>query len=368
MRDDMDELLKKTYHNGEIPANVLNQAIIQKVKEHENRTDKRVVNPGVMRGVKRMARVAAAFAAIVLVGSGVVYAATGYFSLEKFFGRYGGQELDVDTKNLIDNQPKVAVKEQKDSRDILNYKVQEVLCDSDYMVAAISVSVKDADKYFLVPDPYDIDSMVSSLSIGIDSDKSIEEYCQEHGLKPVSVDLSFAEQTVRDIVRDCFASDSGEITVMLGGERLTDDKEFTVDVKPIVFFQNDNESTYEDDTLQIHVRDSSKAQSAVYAPAEDKKNTPINIEEVNLKSTEVGTYLTVSYTGSSESEDASEMFIDLCDGSGNKIPDNIIGGGHCLQNEDGSYIYKGCYDNIELPDEIYLSLGDGKQIIKCEKK
>lgn len=370
MRDNMDELLKKTYHNGEKPANALNQAVMQKIKEHDDmkKTNKRVIHFGNMRGMKKLIPVAVAFAAVVLVGSGAVYAATKYFGLEHFFAQYGGKEFDEGVENLIDKQPDVVVKEQKSSRDILDYEVKEVLCDSDYMLATIHVSVKDTNKYFLVSDPYA--SSVSSLSIGIDSDKSIEEYCKDNGLVPVWVDMPFDAQTekaAQKVVQDSHGLNTGQLTVMIGAERLTDDGDFMVNVKPVVYFLTGKDSTYEDDILQIHVKDSSKAQSADYVLAKNQKNISVAIEKVSLKSTEVGTYLTVTYTGLSEVEDATGMLIDLCDKKGNAIPINITWG-NCRLNKNGSYTYKGCYENIDLPDEIYLLVGDEKQIVKCEKK
>ena len=85
MKDNIEELLKKALHEGEIPTAALNQEILKKVKRDEN-TKQCVKNGNRKNKLKpyywKPAQIAAAFAVTLLVGSTLTFAAVRYFGLD----------------------------------------------------------------------------------------------------------------------------------------------------------------------------------------------------------------------------------------------------------------------------------------------
>ena len=380
MKDNIEELLKKALHEGEIPTAALNQEILKKVKRDEN-TKQCVKNGNRKNKLKpyywKPAQIAAAFAVTLLVGSTVTFAAVRYFGLDYFTKQSGGRGIDKQMESLIDKDPSVTVQNKNTGKEILDYQVQEVLCDSDYMVATLRISLKNPEEYLLLPETTDVTDPVSGIAEGKGSSQSIEDYCRRRHLTPVSVYMDFdssSESTIHKTMSDSKQTGSGELSVIVAGKRLTRDKMFTVHLQPSLVFHagSKNTTVCNDSTLKIRVTDKSTAQSADYRISSEEaaklSDTLIQqIKGITLKSTEVGTYLTVTYESAGSSDDATGTFIDLCDKNGNVIPGNVIAGGTCKENGDHSFTCENCYEDLGLPEEIYLSIGDGKQILKAEK-
>lgn len=382
MRDDLDELLKMTYHTGAHPTDNLNQTILHDVKEYENmkKSENKVKNlsKGYQGNIRKITKIAAAIAVILLAGSGVAYAASNYWGLD-FFAKHSGKTgLNENVKKLVDNEPKVSFKEEQASKDLLNYKVSEVLCDSDYLAATIQISLKNEANYFIIPGPYDIDAKVSDACTDIKSDKTIEAYCKANNLTPIIINMDFDEETEKNIaektVSDCVSKNGKELNVMLGAKRIAKEKKFRANLIPSVFLIDDanGDSEYTDNTLQIDVVDNSTAESATYNLSANEqaklKDTAIAIKAVQLTSTEIGTNLKVTYTSDVSSDDASLEFIELSDKTGTPLEYNrLIGEGNSKDNGDGTYTSTGYYESVGLPDVIYLSVAEGKQVVRLEK-
>lgn len=381
MKYDVDDLLKSTYKKGETPTDALNQTVLQMVKEcadmKENNSNVKGKYERAYRGNRRKIAVAAVVvASILLLGTGVAHATMKYFGIDYFSKRYGSTGLNTDAQKLVEEAPVVTVKETKGSKDILTYKVSEVLCDSKYVIVNIDVTVKDVEKYFLIPGSNNLDDPISYMNLDIDSEQSIRDYCKEHGMQPVQLDFPYdskSEKNVEYMLKDNEQSGTGKASVMLCSKRLTTDRKFTMSIKPSVIISKGEKviSTYNDDVLQIQVEDNSSEESACYAVnnSEEYKvpGTSMVLQEVKVTTTEVGSYLYVTYKNTGSSEDATAEFIELSDKNGEMLPSSIVAVGRCQPKGNNIYACEGCYENIGLPDAIYLSIGEGTKIVKMEK-
>lgn len=381
MKDNLDELIRNAYHQGEVPGDALNQTVIQKVKEQEAMKKNNILSHEKWRNSRRgsmrkIATAAAVAAAVLLLGTGVAHATMQYFGIDYFSKRFGSSGLNEEAKELVENEPVVTIKESENSKDILDYKVSEVLCDNKYVIVNIDVTVKDAKKFFLVPGADDPDTPVSNLDIGIKSKQSIAEYCKENGMQLVNIHFPYDSKTEKNVEYmsyDNKLSGTGKASIMICSKRLTTDQKFVMNIKPWVGIYEGAEKIlgYDDDVLQIQVEDNSSVESACYTVNGAKEykvpETSMTLKEVKITTTEVGSYLNVIYESTASSDDAGSEFIDLCDENGELISSSIVAVGYSQPVGDNVYALEGCYENIGLPDEIYLSIGEGVQVIALEK-
>ena len=204
MKDNLDELIRNTFQQGEVPGDALNQTVIQKVKEQEAMKKNIILfhekSENSRRGsMRKIAMAAAVVAAVLLLGTGVAHATMQYFGIEYFSKRFGSSGLNEEAKELVENEPVVTIKESENSKDILEYQVSEVLCDHKYVIVNIDVSVKDAKKYFLVPGADAPTTPVSNLDIGIKIKKSIAEYCKENEMQPVYLHFTYDSKSEKNV-------------------------------------------------------------------------------------------------------------------------------------------------------------------------
>lgn len=390
MKCDVDDLLKSTYHQGEVPTEALNQTVLQMVKESGKMGQNGLKTDGIGVGkskkdgscqlknsrVRRMATVAAALVIVILMGSGVAHAAKKFFHIDYFWGRYGSEGMSEETKQLVDDKPMVTVKESNEALDILEIKVSSVLCDSKYVVLTLDVDVKDADKYFLVTGVTDLNEPISCMSLGIDSEQTVGEYCTAKGLQPVQVRTELdhqSEKFVEIVTWDNEQNDTGSGSLMISAKRLTSDKSFTMGIKPRMTLGEGEEyvSSYTGDTLQVDVKDKSTEQSAYYSVDEKAEyhvpDTAITLKKVKLTTTEVGTYSEIEYVDKSTTEDSSAEWLELCDKNGESIKSNIVDGGSCQSKGKNAFLAMGCYESVGLPDTIYVSVGDSGKVVKLKR-
>ncbi|MBR1742481.1 MAG: hypothetical protein IJ733_11575, partial [Lachnospiraceae bacterium] len=322
------------------------------------------------RGAKRLTAVAAVLVAVLLIGSGV-YAANRIFNLDFFASRYDGGGLKEETKKFIKEKPEVTIKKSKESEGILDYEVSEVLCDSRALVATVNISLKEPEKYFLFTGTDDIKTPLAILNIGTDSMETIAQYSEKHGLKPVLADLLFDKRT-EEILDRCTTTakydDSGKLTVMFTAERKTKDKEFIMGIRPIVVNYDGEKMTsqYYDDTLEVHVKDQTKEISTFYQVTKEGEEIlskkGISVERIELKTTEVGSYLQVEYQTEKEIDREKDFPPIFCfgDEKGKKMYEENPLQALSDITELGNNRYQSeiSYEKITSPDEICLMTND----------
>lgn len=373
MRDDIDKLLENTYKKGERPSEELNQRVLQKVKEQEQ-TGGRKINGNrkskfrqEVYGVRRWTKIAAAVAIILLVGTGTVYATNRYLGLDFFANRLTGEELSTETKKLIKKEPKATV---KGKNSILTYHVKEIASDDEYVVATMDVLVKDKEKYFFMTDHDDKNTKVSDMYEDIQSTDTVEEYCKKHELTPVWLQVRGDENNVVR-VSDGAMEHVGEMAYMIGLERVRKEKSSEVVLQARIVTEEGEVKKDARIICEIPAQSAKKSAEYKIASGQEKKLEQINmkIENVTLTSTDIGTYASITYEKIKKSVDITEEFIDICEKDGTlKEYNRLVGGGMNNENKDGSYTVKNCYEKIGLPNTIYLSVGDGEQVVKFVKK
>ena len=372
MRDNLEKILKETYHQGEKPGEALNQAVLERLREDGDMKKEEALKDGrfMRRGAKRFTAAAAVFLAVLLIGSGV-YAANRIFNLDFFASRYDGGGLKEETKKFIKEKPEVTIKKSKESEGILDYEVSEVLCDSRALVATVNISLKEPEKYFLFTGTDDIKTPLAILNIGTDSMETIAQYSEKHGLKPVLADLLFDKKT-EEILDRCTTTakydDSGKLTVMFTAERKTKDKEFIMGIRPIVVNYDGKKMTsqYYDDTLEVHVKDQTKEISTFYQVTKEGEEIlskkGISVERIELKTTEVGSYLQVEYQTEKEIDREKDFPPIFCfgDEKGKKMYEENPLQALSDITELGNNRYQSeiSYEKITSPDEICLMTND----------
>jgi hypothetical protein len=362
MRDNLDELLTGVYHRGESVSEELNKAVLQKVREKDRFSSK--------GNFRKYAMAAAILAATLLLGTGGVYAAMKTFGLEYFWSQNNRSEMPQEVKDLIDTEPEVTVQNQSKRQDILEYQATSVLCDSKYVAVTVEVSVKDVKKYGLI---------VDSISADADTDyeKSALEYCRKNSLQPVQIQMRLSnksEENLHIVTTYSDQTDTTGATFVICAKRFSDEKYFTMDIMPLVFLGEDGEdqTSYKDEVLQVEVSNQSSEQSAAYIVDDEEEyavpGTSITLEEITLTTTEIGTYFKAVYKDTSNSDDATEDWLGLCDADGSPLEMGMMAGGKSSSIGENEYTDEICYKNIGLPDTIYLSIGDGYKVIPMKKK
>lgn len=109
-----------------------------------------------------------------------------------------------------------------------------------------------------------------------------------------------------------------------------------------------------------------------YVMQDQKENTvhgtKVALKEVKLTTTEVGSYLSARYEEKGVSRDASASWLELCDEDGKPVSFGGMDGGRCYEAGKNEYVSEGCYENIGLPEKIYLSIGDSGEIVELMKQ
>lgn len=377
MKDNVDEIIRETYHQGgEMPAE-LNRKVLKLARKKQSDGERNIKgenkNVWGQTGFSwRRAVAAAALTVLILTaGAGGAYAAGHYFGIQDFWGK-SGSKLSEDAQKLIEEHPAVTMDNSRKDAEILNYKVSSVLCDSKYVTAIVNVELKDPDKYLLVLDPEDLDAPVSDVGIDDGSDRSIEEYCREKGRIPVQIYLQEKDAVDAEVVsRDMKQLSSSKGVIEINARRRSKKQKFEWKVSPLLMLNGSSKSHY-DPVIQIHVKDNSTEKSAYYMTA-DKEQTPIpgtkvTLKKVKLTTTEVGSYLSARYEETGVSGDASESWLELCDENGDPVSFGGMDGGRCHETGKNEYVSEGCYENIGLPEKIYLSIGDSGKVVELTKE
>lgn len=376
MKDRVDEIIRETYHQGKQMPEGLNRRVLRMANEKQkenagafdggSRNDRSQAGYGWQKAV-----VAAALVAVVLTaGAGGAYAATHYLGIQDFWGK-SGSHLSEDARKLIESHPAVTMDADRKNADILNYEVDSVLCDSKYATAIVNVDIKDPDKYLLVLDPDDLTSSVSALGIDDGSDISIAEYCEKKGLIPVQLYLQEKDAKDAEVVsRDMKQLSGTKGVIEINAKRRSKKQKFQLTIQPLLMLNNSSETHY-DPTIKIDVKDNSTEKSAYYV-MQDQKNTvhgtKVTLKEVKLTTTEVGSYLSAHYEEKGVSGDASASWLELCDEDGKPVSFGGMDGGRCYEAGKNEYVSEGCYENIGLPEKIYLSIGDSGEIVELTKQ
>lgn len=377
MKDKVDEIIRETYHQGEQMPDGLNRKVLRMARSKQN--EKLTFCDGGDRKDRRRAgfiwqkaAVAAAVAVLVLTaGAGGAYAATHYFGIQDFWGR-SESKLSGDAQNLIEDHPVVTMDTAQKNADILNYEVSSVLCDSKYVTAIVNVDLKNPDKYLLVLDPEDLTSSVSDLGIDEESDLSIAKYCEKKGLIPVQLYLQEKDAKDAEVVsRDMEQLSAAKGVIEINAKRRSKKQTFQLVIQPLLMLDDSSETHY-DPTIKIAVKDNSTEKSAHYVMQDQKENTihgtKVTLKEVKLTTTEVGSYLSARYEEKDVSGDASASWLELCDEKGKPVSFGGMDGGRCYEAGKNEYVSEGCYENIGLPEKIYLSIGDSGEIVELTKK
>ena len=148
MRDELDELLEKTLHEGEKPDASLNRTILGMVKENEMRQKKRKSTCSVKK-----VTMAASLALVVVGGSMIASTVYGAFMGKGIFEKLSerGDVVDPDAYPLFDENPTILDTEDTKTMELeyVDYSVDELAYDGKTIVTQITVKAKNPDRYLL---------------------------------------------------------------------------------------------------------------------------------------------------------------------------------------------------------------------------
>ena len=304
------------------------------------------------------------FAAVMAFGA-TVFAAEKYMGISSFFSN-GGARLSKEAQALIENEPV----QQEDGDSILTFTVKEALCDKNSVQVVVEVTAKERGKYLLAGQDALNEDPVRNL--GIESDKTIEEYAAEKGLTIVKVGASFD-----------FDSDLGIETAVGNYRNLEDD---VVDFYSSAVKTNESknltvscigtatlpDAKCVDDVMRTNItfqlEDKSQKRTVTYVPknAEDGIITAdgkVKILSVEVEESEIGEYAAIHYIVLG---DASNIALDVTDANGNLWNMTSVGGSAETTQNTKEGVWKIMYEKTDLPDEIGIRAYDYENSIAYE--
>ena len=190
----------------------------------------------------------------------------------------------------------------------------------------------------------------------------------------IPVQLYLQEKDAKDaevVSRDMEQLSAAKGVIEINAKRRSRKQKFQLAIHPLLML-DDSSETHDDPTIKIAVKDNSTEKSAHYVMQDQKENTihgtKVTLKEVKLTTTEVGSYLSARYEEKDVSGDASASWLELCDEKGKPVSFGGMDGGRCYEAGKNEYVSEGCYENIGLPEKIYLSIGDSGEIVELTKK
>lgn len=374
-----DKLFDVFSEETEVPECVLRRVdetleMIENSAESDRGYQKEEKTGKVINGTDRMGKIGTrknwkrslilTFAAVMVFGA-TVFAAEKYIGISSFFQEVGNK-MPEEAKELIEKDPV----QQEDGDSILTYTVKEALCDKNSVQVVVEVTAKERGKYLLAGQDALNEDPVRNL--GIESDKTIEEYAAEKGLTIVKVGASFD-----------FDSDLGIETAVGNYRNLEDD---VVDFYSSAVKTNESknltvscigtatlpDAKCVDDVMRTNItfqlEDKSQGRTVTYVPknAEDGIITAdgkMKILSVEVEESEIGEYAAIHYMVLG---DASNIALDVTDANGNLWNMTSVGGSAETTQNTKEGVWKIMYEKTDLPDEIGIRAYDYENSIAYE--
>ncbi len=300
---------------------------------------------------RKIAAAAAAFAVIIMAGTGV-HAAMRHWGILNF------------TDDLVYEVPGDAVPQiqtevettPKKNDTAFECTVREALCDSQTITIVYEVAAKETGQYLLVPTDALPEDQMSDWSDA--SDLTAQEYAAEKGLKIVNIgggimnsdELGIASQamdfrSVSDDVMDVF------VTCARSREGKSIDVEFVATARV----------AGAEEALRIEqgftLQDLSTTTTAEYVcSGENSVGTYFAIERAEVIQTDLGTYVDVYYSDEKGMDPENGLTFRIVDGAGNEY--DSTGGSGVETLSEGKYKQRCMLNRCEIGDSLYIEAFD----------
>lgn len=357
----------RTYYQsvyGQIHASEeLKERLINMNKMSKSRTSK-----ATRRITWKAAAAAAALAIVLPTGA---YAADHYWGITDFF-RQSGHTLTDEAGRLVETdiaqtpQKTGAETEPLDGTDQsaselpVTFTVQEALCDSGTVNIVIEAKAAESGRYLLVPD-HCISEEDSVEDIGIHEDTSIGAYAKAKGLEILYVNSGFAPYSPFFPASCEYSSKSVQddiLNLFISADREKSD----IDLNAVLSHSIRPAAGSDQETLKAfstcELKDMSTSRMYAYLPKESGTvpTTQAVVQKVTMEQTEVNTYVDIYYQNPQGMEEDNGLYFAVVDDSGNEWP--FKSGRGIVQQKDGSYCLRLCYDKTELPKNCVLKAYD----------
>lgn len=343
----------------------------EKAGETGRTAERETVLPMVqMKGKGRTARrknwkrsLVLSFAAVMAFGV-TVFAAEKYMGISSFFSN-GGSQLSEEAQALIENEPV----QQEDGDSILTYTVKEALCDKNSIQIVVEAAAKERGKYFLINEDLSYDDKVSNL--GINSDKTVEEYASEKGLTVVRTNASFefGEELGISSASSDFRSQEDDV-LLIYSSAIKENQSSNLTVSCVGTAMLPDAKNVEDvmrTNITFQMEDKSQGRTVTYVPKDSEDGVitadgKVKLLSVEVEESEVGEYVTIHYE---VLENTDDIVLDVTDADG-----NIWNMGNGVSNttvETGKEgVWQIMYEKTDLPDEIGIRAYDYENTISYE--
>ena len=302
-------------------------------------------------------KVAAITLVCILSLGTTAYAAAKYFGLVDFLGK-----AEITESESIEKLTRGNMAEQgySTSNEYVTYTLKEALVDKELIYIVVEVTPK-SDSYLLAMQDCSPEDSVMNLFIDGVTDGTVQEYADELGKELVLVGMGlFKDEDLISCVHDAKGTTDGKLYYCVTATNGFDVSELDLKFTGSAYLSS--AQTMEDISrcsLDITLRDYSSQEEKVYQPmmANDWKDSGFELNEVEVKETELGVYATYVYKNEQLEEGQYIGFI-LSDTEGNKfdyMPYYINGGEEIL--DDGyrkvTYAYQKSENVKDL--QLYIS-------------
>ena len=260
-------------------------------------------------------------------------------------------------------EPTVVLGEHHD--EVADYRVVEVLCDSDVLYVVGEVRpVKE--EYFLIPAIFGINESAGCLGIeGAGAGgMTCEEYAESLGKTPAYAML-YPDQINGEMLNGVgywtVSEPDGSFRVYVHMQNISVEKEFSLGCTGLSYGKDGNLECNQENENRLEfseqITDNSQTTEEVFTTFDERvaQETPFRMKSLTLRNTQIGTYATFRYT-----TDTAKNFcaIRLVDQNGTELPSmpGLGGGGEI--DEDGTLRYKSNYQRLDTLDGVFFEIFD----------
>lgn len=259
-------------------------------------------------------------------------------------------------------EPAIVLGEHHD--EVADYRVLEVLCDSDVLCMVGEVRpVKE--EYFLIPTI--LDGSESAGSLGIEgagaNGETVEEYVASLGKIPAYAMLYMDKINGEDFNGAGYwtvSAPDGSFRVYADTRNTSGVKEFTLGCTGISYGKNGNlEYTQENKNrmeFSEQITDNSQTTQEVFTTFDERiaQETGFHMQSLTIRHTQIGTYADFRYT-----VDTPMEFYDirLVDSEGNILPTMPVGGGPTAEEQaDGTMLSTAEHQRLDTLEGVFFEI------------
>ena len=335
---------------------ILNQITGQKHKKHGTRT----------------ATVAAAFAAVLIVGTSA-YAAVKHFGIVDYYANNSSVNLpQEEVEKLVDTQVQQELVGSDNEEDsLVDFHIREALCDNNQLVVEVEAVPTDPEHYILAPTDCDLNCPATDLLIDGVTEGTAGEYAAAQGKEILRVGAMIADESITGNSMDFVREEDGTLMIVVTCANVI--QEDIMNLTCLTNYINAKDHSVENvvhGEFTFKLTDESNTRQLVYVPDDDTAAEDIGgsvLDELVVDQTELTIGIQTKWhltKALSEQEKIEDYAIDfhIYTEDGTRL-EFIMGSGQgetCQQLADGTWELErtDVYETMDLPDTLIVKAYD----------